>query len=318
MGSTFQRNSGCISPLAANTHSQLNSNGYSSWTQGCTEPPVYGAKQCGTRSYSGPVPGLQHGQTSPGEFPWTCILLNQNNDFIGTCAVIPDDFSNNNNAPTRKILTASHKLKNIEQTDLLKVGVGEWDATGFNAPESQPHEEYTVTRILKHPEMSLTRLDNNLTIPNVNTACLPACHNQFDFLFSNGTGVRCHVAGWGKDEVDGQFQFIPKKVDLSLIPAAQCEAALKLALNARKPGAGDRFQLDASEVCAGGRLARTPALETEDLLWSARPSLAGGPWWVSSHGALDVPPTFQGSTSISLTTEIGLTPTKIMNNLSIV
>jgi len=265
--STFQRNSGCISPLAANTHSQLNSNGYSSWTQGCTEAPVYGAKQCGTRSYSGPVPGLQHGQTSPGEFPWTCILLNQNNDFIGTCAVIPNDFSNNNNAPTRKILTAAHKLKNIEQTDLLKVRVGEWDATGFNAPESQAHEEYTVTRILKHPDMSLTRLDNNLAIlyvdrdislnhPYVNTACLPSCDNQFDFLFSNGTGVRCHVAGWGKDEVDGQFQFIPKKVDLSLIPAAQCEAKLKVALNAKKPGVGDRFQLDSSEICAGGEIGK--------------------------------------------------------------
>jgi len=265
--STFQRNSGCISPLAANTHSQLNSNGYSSWTQGCTEAPVYGAKQCGTRSYSGPVPGLQHGQTSPGEFPWTCILLNQNNDFIGTCAVIPDDFSNNNNAPTRKILTAAHKLKNIELTDLLKVRVGEWDATGFNAPESVAHEEYTVTRILKHPGMSLTRLDNNLAIltvdrdislnsPYVNTACLPSCDNQFDFLFSNGTGVRCHVAGWGKDEVDGQFQFIPRKVDLSLIPATQCEAKLKAALNARKPGVGDRFQLDSSEICAGGEVGK--------------------------------------------------------------
>merc|ERR1711913_106079 len=209
-----------ISPLAANTHGHLTS-GQHSWVQGCSEPSVYGAKQCGTRNYPGPVPGLTHGQTSPGEFPWTCILLNQNNDFLGTCAIVPNDFSNNNNAPTRKILTAAHKLKNIELTDLLKVRVGEWDATGFNAPESQPHEEYTVTRILKRPEMSLTRLDNNLAIlyvdrdinlnnPNVNTACLPACHNQFDFLFSNGTGVRCHVAGWGKDEVDGQFQFIPK------------------------------------------------------------------------------------------------------------
>ena len=106
---------------------------------------------------------------------------------------------------------------------MLKVRVGEWDATGFNAPESHAHEEYTVTRILKHPDMSLTRLDNNLAIlyvdrdislnsPYVNTACLPSCDNQFDFLFSNGTGVRCHVAGWGKDEVDGTFQFIPKKV----------------------------------------------------------------------------------------------------------
>merc|ERR1712154_460216 len=170
--------------------------------------------------------GLQHGQTLPGEFPWTCLLLNQNNDFVGSCAVIPDDFNNDNGRPTRKILTAAHKLKNIQRNDLLKVRVGEWDASGFNSS------------------------------PYVNTACLPSCDNQFDFLFSNGTGVRCHVAGWGKDEVDGQFQFIPKKVDLSLIPAAQCEAQLKVALNAKKPGVGDRFQLDSSEICAGGEIGK--------------------------------------------------------------
>merc|ERR1711884_706835 len=35
------------------------------------------------------------GQTA-GEFPWTCLALNQNNDFIGSCAVIPNDSSNNN------------------------------------------------------------------------------------------------------------------------------------------------------------------------------------------------------------------------------
>jgi len=282
--SVFQRNSACISPQAASNHLQphhlpphhpggphaghLTSNGqHFSWVQGCTEPSQYAGKQCGTRNYPGPVPGLTHGQSSPGEFPWNCILLNQNNDFIGTCAIIPTDFYNNNNVPTRKILTAAHKLKNIKQTDLLKVRVGEWDATGFNAPEIHQHEEYTVTRILKHPEMSLTRLDNNLAIlyvdrdinlnnPNVNTVCLPACDNQFDYLFSNGTGVRCHVAGWGKDEVDGQFQFIPRKVDLSLVPDAQCEAKLKYALNARKPGSGDRFYLDSSELCAGGQVGK--------------------------------------------------------------
>jgi hypothetical protein len=33
---------------------------------------------------------------SPGEFPWTCLVLNQKNDFIGSCAIIPSDFSNNN------------------------------------------------------------------------------------------------------------------------------------------------------------------------------------------------------------------------------
>merc|ERR1712098_706480 len=64
--------------------------------------------------------------------------------------------SNNNNVATRKIVTAAHKLKNLEQTDLLKVRVGEYDASGFNAPEVQSHEEYTVTRILKHPQTSST------------------------------------------------------------------------------------------------------------------------------------------------------------------
>jgi hypothetical protein len=33
---------------------------------------------------------------SPGEFPWACLVLNQKNDFIGSCAIIPSDFSNNN------------------------------------------------------------------------------------------------------------------------------------------------------------------------------------------------------------------------------
>merc|ERR1719446_399906 len=104
------------------------------------------------------------------------------------------------------------------------------------------NEEYTVTRILKHPQMSNTRLSNDIAIlyverdinlnhPYVNTACLPSCDNQFDYQFSNGTGVRCFVAGWGKDEHDGSFQFIPKKVDLPLVNDDQCEASLQTALN---------------------------------------------------------------------------------------
>ena len=88
------------------------------WTQACQETQApRGGKQCGTRNYAAPVAGLSHGQTSPGEFPWTCILLNQNNDFLGTCAIIPNDSSNNNNVATRKIVTAAHKLKNLEQTE---------------------------------------------------------------------------------------------------------------------------------------------------------------------------------------------------------
>merc|ERR1712173_226589 len=119
----------------------------------------------------------------------------------------------------------------------LKVRVGEYDASGFNAPEVQRHEEYTVARILKHPQMSNTRLSNDLAIlyvdrdinlnhPYVNTACLPSCDNQFDYQFSNGTGVRCYVAGWGKDEFDGSFQFIQHKVDIPLVDSTTCNRKL--------------------------------------------------------------------------------------------
>ena len=149
----------------------------------------------------------------------------------------------------------------------MKVRVGEWDASGFKSPEQFDHAEYTVVRILKHPQFNAGRLDNDLAIlytdrdislnnPNVNTACLPSRDNQFDFLFSNGTGVRCHVAGWGKDEVDGQFQFIQKKVALPLVPSSSCNRDLKLALNNQRRGVGDRFQLDASEICAGGEVGK--------------------------------------------------------------
>ena len=59
----------------------------------------------------GPVHGLQHGESSPGEFPWTCLILNQNNDFVGTCAVIPERSDNNLNSGTSKIITAAHNIK---------------------------------------------------------------------------------------------------------------------------------------------------------------------------------------------------------------
>merc|ERR1712013_647158 len=234
---------------------------------GLIDPRKKPLNSINTRNYAAPVSGLSHGQASPGEFPWTCILLNQNNDFLGTCAIIPNDSSNNNNVATRKVVTAAHKLKSLEQTDLLKVRVGEYDASGFNAPEVQSHEEYTVTRILKHPQMSNTRLSNDLAIlyvdrdinlnhPYVNTARLPSCADQFDHQFSNGTGVRCFVAGWGKDEHDGSFQFIPKKVDLPLVNDDQCEASLQTALNAQRPGAGDRFRIHPSEICAGAEVGK--------------------------------------------------------------
>lgn len=100
----------CLSPSQAS--------GQESIRAGCTERPVSSSvKQCGTRSYASPASNLKHGEASPGEFPWTCLVLNQNNDFVGSCAVITEDSSNNNGAGTRKVVTAAHKLKNVQQNE---------------------------------------------------------------------------------------------------------------------------------------------------------------------------------------------------------
>jgi secreted trypsin-like serine protease len=146
---------------------------------------------------------------------------------------------------------------------LLKVRVGEYDASGFNPPESVPHQEYTVVKFIKHPRFNLARLDYDLAIltvdkvidlspSTVNTVCLPSCDDQFDFRFNNGSGTRCWVAGWGKNAADGTFQFLQHKVDIPLVDSGRCNADLRAAINAKKSGVGNKFALDTSELCAGG------------------------------------------------------------------
>jgi hypothetical protein len=254
--SVFGRN--CVQPQQVTPH----------WEQRCSEPSAQGRNQCGVRSFASPVRGLQHGEASPGEFPWTCILLNQNNDFVGSCALIPSGSHNRLDRGAVKVITAAHKLKNLQEYDELIVRVGEYDASGFNPPEGVKHVEYTVRRILKHPEFSAKRLDNDIAIlyternivlnvrSNVNAACLPSCRDQFSYRFNNGTGTRCWVAGWGKDSSTGSFQFIQHKVDLALVDNQSCQDKLKTALNSRKRGSGDRFRLSDSEICAGGEVGK--------------------------------------------------------------
>ena len=141
--------------------------------------------------------------------------------------------------------------------------MGEYDTRGFNPPESVQHAEYAVTNILKHPSFDPVRLHHNLAIltlatpvdlslPTVNTACLPACDEQFDFRFNNGSGARCWAAGWGKRSVNDTYRLRQHKLDLPLVDTASCNTRLKRALNDLESGEGDIFAVDESEICAGG------------------------------------------------------------------
>jgi len=237
------------------------------WDQKCPEVSTgseFSRKQCGERSPLENV-STQEGQAKPYEFPWTCLLLNQKNDFLGTCAIIPNDRSNDISRGTKRVITAAHKLKSLQKADLLKVRILEYDASGQKFPETVSHQEYIVKRIIPHPNYDprSNRLDYDVTllfvdrtielasIDKVNAACLPTCSDMFDFQYRNGTGVRCWVAGWGKDAVDGNFQFIQKKVDIPLVPnRGKCESSLRDAL--ARQGNRAPFSLSNSEICAGG------------------------------------------------------------------
>ena len=60
------------------------------------------------------------------------------------------------------------------------------------------------------------------------------------------------MAGWGKDSVDGNFNFIQNKVDVPLVDFNTCDNAMRRALQNAGQNARN-FRLSRSEVCAGGQ-----------------------------------------------------------------
>jgi len=201
------------------------------WDQKCSDTQPrnirQGEKRCGERRFS-EISGKQKGEANPGEFPWTCLVLNQDNDFIGSCAIVPDNRNNDVRGGTDRVITAAHKLKKIKKLDEVKIRIIEYDASGFKGPENTKHKEYVIAEIVTHPLFDKVRLSHDLAVlkvatsrdrfgditgkidllqtDDVNAACIPGCSNQFDYEFNNGTGVRCWVAGWEKIQLMGNFK----------------------------------------------------------------------------------------------------------------
>merc|ERR1711910_90374 len=93
----------------------------------------------------------KQGQANPSEFPWGCLVLDQSNNFVGSCAIIPDNRFNDVRSGTDRVVTAAHKLKNHRNTQ-LKIRVIEYDAGGFKNTENTRHQEYQVSDIEIHPQ----------------------------------------------------------------------------------------------------------------------------------------------------------------------
>ncbi|XP_040569375.1 phenoloxidase-activating factor 2 [Lepeophtheirus salmonis] len=230
--------------------------------QPCPSHTPLAKNQCGTRDYQ-VIRSFDNGQSHPEEFPWVCIILTKNNEYVGTCVIIPEKFDNEIFHNTHKVLTVAHKLSKVNSYRQLKIRVLEYNIDGFRTPERHQHKEYEVAEMIIHDKFNRRRLKYDIAIlrtnkpidlhdVGVNAACLPSCDNMFAHTFPNGSGVRCWIAGWGKNELDKSFNIIQRKVNLPLISDEQCEHQVKSALKNFSLKVSMKFKLHKTEICAGG------------------------------------------------------------------
>jgi len=181
-------------------------------------------------------------QAKFGEFPWTALILEPANKYVGGGVLVSN----------RHIITAAHKVVGF-QPNSLKVRLGEWDAKANLEPFK--YVEAVVSRISIHPLFNGANLQNDIAVltldtevdPSANPHINPVCPAQVATSFVNNPN--CWVAGWGKDEFgdQGKFQFILKKVNVPVVESNECENRL------RQTKLTPLFQLSrTSFVCAGG------------------------------------------------------------------
>ncbi|XP_052901681.1 phenoloxidase-activating factor 2-like [Anopheles moucheti] len=205
-------------------------------------------RSCGLRNINGldfSMIGNMNGESEYGEFPWMLALLRNKSsaDSIQTVYQCGGSLIAPNVA-----LTAAHCVFNVAQDELL-VRAGEWDSQTRN--ELYPHQDRRVADVIIHEAFNKGSLANDMALlvleepfqlaENVQPICLPPQGTTFD-------QSTCFASGWGKNVFGkkGKYQVILKKVELPVVPHADCQRSL------RTTRLGSRFVLHQSFLCAGG------------------------------------------------------------------
>ncbi len=68
-----------------------------------------GQKTCGQRSFV-PSRGLSFARASPGEFPWTCVVVDADDNEVAACAIVPRTFDNDIASGTDRVITVAHRV----------------------------------------------------------------------------------------------------------------------------------------------------------------------------------------------------------------
>lgn len=234
------------------------------WNQPCSETDLPG-KQCGERPDFETIPNLPFGMASPEEFPWICIILDRSNNLVGSCVIIPLNSGNDISQGSEIVLTVAHKaIEYVRRPRLLKVRVRDnYLCKDKKAPEKYNYIEFDIQEIIVHPGYSRTRYNNNIAAlrldkrlnlndVGINAACIPTCPDMFDYKFQNNSGVRCWIAGWGRNRESNKLQSYLRKVDLPIFDTDLCNRTITKEVKKIEPDTN--FVLDEGELCAGGEL----------------------------------------------------------------
>lgn len=203
---------------------------------------------CGFRNAEGlgfRITGQSNGESEYGEFPWMLAVLREervadNNLNVYECgaSLIAPNVA----------LTAAHCVFNKQKEQLL-IRAGEWDTQ--TRRELHPHQDRRVVDVITHKDFNKGSLANDVALlilnepfqlaQNVQPICLPPKGTTFDHS-------KCFASGWGKNVFgkEGKYQVILKKVELPVMPHAECQQSL------RTTRLGKRFVLHPSFLCAGG------------------------------------------------------------------
>lgn len=200
---------------------------------------------CGYRNKNGVVyeiTGSLHNEAEFAEFPWMVLISGNDGSYICGGSLIASNV----------VLTTAHcKLGN--RPDMLSVRAGEWDIESLFEPYI--HQNRMVKEIIRHENFNSQSLHNDIALlilrspftlaPNVQPICLPTSNIAVD---TNN----CVSSGWGNDKFgrNGVYQNILKKMELSIVSHATCQAQL------RKTRLGRFFELDQSLTCAGGEAGK--------------------------------------------------------------